>query len=844
MSNRIFNCTTCNDNSPITFVADDSLIPLYEGIQSNYIIGLNSVGSMDESFVYGAGFIDVVDTITIQSDGKILVGGEITSYDGMSSNKIIRLNSDGSVDNTFSVGNGFNDTVRTIIIQSDGKILVGGSFTTYDGTPSNRIIRLNSDGSVDNTFVNGTGFNSPVYTISIQSDGKILVGGLFTSYDGVPVDTIIRLNSNGSIDNTFVVGNGFNSNVFTIQIQSDGKILVGGDFTIYSGTSSNNIIRLNSNGSIDNTFVVGNGFNGGGVRTIQIQSDGKILVGGSFGTYSGTSSNNIIRLNSNGSIDNTFVIGTGFNGVVYTIEIQSDGKILVGGDFIGYDGTISYYIIRLNSDGSIDNTFVIKTGFNNSVRTIVSQSNGKILMGGYFTKYKTTYISRIIRLNTSGLYDSSLSYNFGFDNTVYTISIQIDNKILVGGGFTSYDGTPSNYIIRLNSDGSVDNTFVYGSGFNNSPLSIQIQSDNKILVGGGFDDYNGTGAKGIIRLNSDGSIDGTFVYGSGFNGPVYTILIQSDGKILVGGAFTDYNGTGTNRIIRLNTDGSIDGSFVYGSGFDDTVLTISIQSDNKILVGGNFTDYNGTGAKRVIRLNTDGSIDGTFVSGDGFNDAVQIITIQPDGKILVGGDFTDYDGTAANKIIRLNSDGSVDNRFVYGTGFNGTVYTISIQSDNKILIGGGFSDYDGTGANRIIRLNSDGSIDNTFVIGSGFDDSVYTIQIQSDGKILAGGSFSSYPLNSGVFQLVEGNCVSIDSYGLVSRSPAERFFSFGPFISCIECSTPDDGAGVEYIICISCDDPESVTPTSVPHGIYLNELGRAIYQINTVGMGGFNGLNN
>ena len=92
MSNRIFNCTTCNDNSPITFVADDSLIPLYEGIQSNYIIGLNSVGSMDESFVYGAGFIDVVDTITIQSDGKILVGGEITSYDGMSSNKIIRLN--------------------------------------------------------------------------------------------------------------------------------------------------------------------------------------------------------------------------------------------------------------------------------------------------------------------------------------------------------------------------------------------------------------------------------------------------------------------------------------------------------------------------------------------------------------------------------------------------------------------------------------------------------------------------------------------------------------------------------------------------------------------------------
>ena len=114
-------------------------------------------------------------------------------------------------------------------------------------------------------------------------------------------------------------------------------------------------------------------------------------------------------------------------------------------------------------------------------------------------------------------------------------------------------------------------------------------------------------------LYSDGSIDGTFVYGSGFDFPVYTIAIQSDNKILVGGNFSDYSGTGANRIIRLNTNGSIDGTFNYGSGFDDSVNTIAIQSDNKILVGGVFTDYSGTGANKIIRLNSDGSIDGTFV---------------------------------------------------------------------------------------------------------------------------------------------------------------------------------------------------------------------------------------
>jgi hypothetical protein len=160
------------------------------------------------------------------------------------------------------------------------------------------------------------------------------------------------------------------------------------------------------------------------------------------------------------------------------------------------------------------------------------------------------------------------------------------------------------------------------------------------------------------------------------------------------------------------------------------------------------------------------------------------------------------------------------------------------------LVGGDFQNYDGISSNYIIRLNSDGSIDNTFVDGTGFDTFVTTIVPQSDGKILVGGNFSSYPLNNGVFQLSDGSCVLLESYGVVSRNQPERLITFGPFLSCIECSTPDDSAGVESIICISCDDVYSVTATTVPHAIYLNNQGRAISQINTVAIGGFNGLNN
>ena len=112
--------------------------------------------------------------MAIQSDGKILVGGTFFTYNGVSANRVIRLNSDGSVDNTFVTGTGFNNYVLSIVIQSDGKILVGGGFTAYNGVSANRIIRLNSDGSIDNTFVTGTGFDNYVYSIAIQSDGKIL----------------------------------------------------------------------------------------------------------------------------------------------------------------------------------------------------------------------------------------------------------------------------------------------------------------------------------------------------------------------------------------------------------------------------------------------------------------------------------------------------------------------------------------------------------------------------------------------------------------------------------------------------------------------------------------------
>ena len=355
------------------------------------------------------------------------------------------------LDTTFSISTGFDDTssnnnvpVRTFAVQSDGKILVAGSFYTFQGNTQNRIIRLNTDGTKDTTFNVGTGFDSTVYKIELQSDGKIIVVGNFNLYNGTSKTFIIRLNTDGSIDNTFGVGIGFDGLLFGLTIQNDGKILVGGNYVNFQNSLQRYLIRLNSNGTKDTSFDIGAGFNNS-VGLIAVQNDGKILVGGVFTTFNNISQNRLIRLNSNGSKDLTFDIGTGFNDVANSIQIQSDSKILVGGNFTTFQGVSQKSLIRLNSDGSKDVTFDIGTGFDDNVYSLFLQSNGQVLVGGVFSTYGSNSQKKLIRLNSNGLKDSSFDIGSGFSGSlsnygITSIKVLNNGSTLIGGKFSNYQG--------------------------------------------------------------------------------------------------------------------------------------------------------------------------------------------------------------------------------------------------------------------------------------------------------------------------------------------------------------------------------------------------------------------
>lgn len=707
----------------------------------------------------------------------------------------------GAVDLSFNptdtvLGNGANGIIRTTSIQSDGKIIIGGDFTSFTGITRNYVARLNTDGTLDSTFNPGTGTNGVVYTTSIQNDGKIIIGGNFTSFNGIAIKSIARLNTDGTLDNTF---NPIflDSAVYSTSIQSDGKIIVGGDFMIYLGMSpyfQNRVTRLNTDGTLDNTFVASNGVGASGiVRTINIQSNGKIIIGGDFVDVNGTSRNRIARINTNGTLDTTFNPGTGANNSVYSTSIQSDGKIIIGGYFTSFNGIAKKYITRLNADGALDSSFNSGTGADNYVLTTSFQNDGKIIMGGWFTTYNSNVRNCIARLNSDGTLDSSFNSGTSQYGTVYTSKIQTNGKIIIGGNLGSYNGCPRGKIVRINIDGEIDYSFNSGTASDSFIWTSSIQSNGKILIGGDFTSYFGVSRSKIARLNTDGTLDTSFNPGIGANGTIYKIAIQNDGKIIIGGNFTSYNGITINRIARLNANGTLDASFNPGTGANDVVYTISIQGDGKIIIGGNFGSYNGIVKQVLARINTDGTLDNTFYNPQYYITGTILSTlIQNDGKIIIGGSFhsvnqiTRYriarlnsDGTldssfgsifttndsyvstisiqsdgkiiAAGKlnsicknIIRINSNGSIDNSFNTGTGTNEDINSTSIQSDGKIIIGGNFTSYNGTASNYIARLNADGSLDTSFNVGIGTNNGIKTTSIQSDGKIIIGGIFNSY----------------------------------------------------------------------------------------------------
>ncbi|TAL03355.1 MAG: hypothetical protein EPO07_06315, partial [Verrucomicrobia bacterium] len=284
-------------------------------------------------------------------------------------------------------------------LDASGRILLGGDFTSVNGTNRNRLARLNSDGSLDTGFDPRTGANGPVWTVGVQSDGKILVGGPFTTFNGVSRNGLTRLASTGAADDAFAPGAGVtNGYLNTLAIQSNGRILIGGAFTNYAGTARTNIARLTSSGSLDATFNPGAGPDGE-VTALALQSDGRIIVGGFFENFDGVSRKHLARLNTNGTLDVTFNLTNQPSEVVQSVQVLGDDRILIAGDFLKLGGLDWNYVARLNTNGAVDTTFDPGGGWSEAAIGLAAQSDGRVAVGGYFTQIGGIARGHVARLH-------------------------------------------------------------------------------------------------------------------------------------------------------------------------------------------------------------------------------------------------------------------------------------------------------------------------------------------------------------------------------------------------------------------------------------------------------------
>ncbi len=537
--------------------------------------------------------------------------------------------------------------------------------------------------------------NGAVQVAVIQPDGKILIGGDFTMLSpnggaAVMRNHIARLNPDGTLDTAFDPN--ANNTVLSIAVQADGKILAGGLFTNIGGAARNFIARLDAaTGAVDSFDPNANSF----VASIAVQADGKILAGGQFNSIGGATRNLIARLNPTTGVADSF--DPNADGVVYAIALQADGKILTGGVFTSIGGATRNRIARLDPTTGLADSF--DPNASGLVYAIALQADGKILAGGVFTSIGGATRNRIARLDpTTGAADS-FNPNPSNPSGVKSIAVQADGKILAGGQFTNIGGSTRNNIARLETDGGLDQTLDLNT-LGTDVVATAVQADGKILIGGGFTSVLGVARNNIARLNSDGTLDTAF--NPNANNLVLSIAVQADGEILAVGEFTSIGGATRNFIARLDPTTGVADSF-------------NPNANHNVLVNrgaGGRQDFSGrrvspTSAERRA-IASPGSIlpQESLIRSTRTRTILSLsIAVQADGKILAGGQFTSIGGATRNKIARLDPTTGVADSF--NPNANNFVESIAVQTDGKILAGGGFTSIGGQMRSLFARLSND-----------------------------------------------------------------------------------------------------------------------------------------
>jgi uncharacterized delta-60 repeat protein len=784
---------------------------------------LAAPGDVDPTFGETTRGYQTPSAFAVQADGKVLVG---TSWDGANQitvnfapyKRLARLQPDGVLDRSFNVTANFLQDVRVIVPEPDGGMLVGGLFAAQSAQLAG-LARFLPDGQLDPNFSLATGSGYTIVTaIAKQGDGKILAGGTFDSYAGAPANRLVRVKPDGTRDATFQAplfqtegpAGSFSAGgtITQLAVQADGGILVAGTFDAIGGTRVQRLVRLLPSGAYDPTFQFAGGLTPVTVSQLEVEPGGGILLSSNyFLTYNGQS-RYLARLNSDGSIAAWFsnpAVRQYSGGKFYRAP---DGKIYVAGGLLqlpnngGYSTANAFF--RLQSDLTLDTTFPASEALGGY--SGLGGTAGRVVIFGSFTQFSGVPRAGLASVDMAGAVTADFRPS-GPSAAVTGAAVKSNGHLVLamGASSASYDGvTASSGAVEVDASGALVRVF---SGISMGGTMVAVQSDDKVLVA---DRYR------VARFLPDGTLDPNFHYTLSFNSTISAIALQADGKLLMVGYASGVSGDPLrNGIVRLNTDGSIDSSLTTVVFNGNQLTAVLPLADGRIVVGGYLFRINGVLRTTLARVFADGTLDESFNSDVGVI-SVNSLAVTPGGAVLLAGQQWAVDPWSG--IIRLSENGSIDRSFrrPIGLGFVETIRSIAVQGDARILIGGNFTTTNGVARSGIARLEPDGSLDSTFDPGAGA-----VVQVPGGRadvrKVLAlpsGGVFIG-----GAFDLVDGVERNFAARFESAGASTAPIIGGAPIV---ELTGVQDGAALEFDLPVS--DPSGTGLTWSPAESWLGEL--------------------
>jgi uncharacterized delta-60 repeat protein len=708
---------------------------------------LRANGQPDPAFDAGSGFDGTPEVIAIQPDGKILVGGFFDHYAGFSTPGLARLLPSGRMDPDFTNVLQSGNAIQSIALQADGKILIGGEFLSITGQTRTHIARLHPDGTLDPgfnadqdpaspAFADGAWFTS-IRSIVVLPDQSILVAGDFATAQGKPRDQLARLLPDGTLDDTVFLPAAFGASaeVQSVAVQTDGKILVLGSFTSYGGAPVNSpLIRLNQDGSRDDSFIapaapfeVPDPDDSGQLielRHVAVlpRPDGRIVtVSQSRG---GRNPIVIRQFLPSGALDSRFQVDPfSIDNTIYSAALGRDGRLVLGGEQAVTQNHSSRHVSRLLTNGNVDRSFSAGMGFDDSdLRAVHIQPHDQhILVGGTFRFVDGRRSPSLARLRPDGRVDPRFQSPFAKSADIRAIQTDPQRRVYVGGFFNLHSSSASQGLVRLLPNGSVDTTFVpelLGESAGPFPLgaatAILVQPDGKILVAGGFHDGDSsTEVRHLVRLNADGSADPDFTIYKQPQSALFEarcVALLPDGGILLGGGF---------GLVRMGPNGENPQPFGPALEPDPGTSTITVNAilvgpGNRIYVAGLFRypDFFAS----LICIDEQGNLVNSpdFQPGGGFNESGEVLDLAalPDGRLVAAGTFLSYQFRASRGITVFHPNGAIDSFFdtgadIHSRGFQrGIPRQVAVDSAGDIIVAGSFERFRNQSRPHLVKILS------------------------------------------------------------------------------------------------------------------------------------------